>query len=253
MKILSTTESLIRIIDTISLYERVFFTRYGDNDIMMMSGTDLYGKKLGNKRYGGNRTLWTPELQKEMQESFTIKDPRFLKGVSASWDKEPGMRDGLFANFNYKGKLETKIAQFTDEQEFLIPILFHYLITFKPELFDLFINKYVRHHKILFIGSVKKETAEKVLGKVDYVKTPAHGAYETIDKWWVNVLKALEKEPKVIIPCCGQASRIIQKRLWEMDLNVWSFDLGSMFDPIEDNNSRTCWRMMGARIKQRYV
>ncbi len=253
MKVLSTNDSLIKLIDTINGQDRAFFTRYGDNDIMMMSGSDLYGKPLGSKRYGGNRTLWTPELQKEMQESFTIKDPQFLKGVSCSWENEPGMRDGLFANFNYKSKLEVKIAQFTDEQEFLIPILFHYLIVFKPELFDKFINRYVKPYKTLFIGAVKKATAEKVLGKVDYVKTPAKGAYDTMDIWWKDVLKALEKEPKVIIPCCGQASRIVQKRLWKMNLKVWSFDLGSMFDPIEDNNSRTCWRMTGARIKQRYA
>jgi len=254
MVILNTSKSLTLLVDAMIMSKTVYFTRFGDNDIMMMSGTDLYNKPLGSKAFGGNRTIWSEKLQKELISSFKIEDPLYLRGVSGGWDKEPGMSDGLFASFGYKQRLIGKISQHTASTTFLIPVLFHYLFTFKPKLFDNFVDKFIRPRTKLFIGSVKKETAEAVIGKIDYyVETPPNAAYDTIDQWWPKVEAALKKSPEVIIPCCGQASRVIQGRMWNKGVEAWSIDMGSIFDPIEGNNSRTCWRIVGATVKARYA
>lgn len=252
MKIYNTTESLKKIIDQMELHDRVFFTRYGDNDIMMMSGTDPYGQPLGKKRYGGNRTLWTPALQEELLYSFKINDPRYLKGVSGAWAKEAGMRKGVFESFGYKHRLEQMISMFTGEETFLIPILFHYLITFRIDLFEFFINKFIKGKKILFIGSVEPKYLKPIIGDVAYhVKTPQTGAYESIDKWWGGVEDVID-DVDVVLPNCGQASRVIQGRLWKMKKNVHSIDLGSIFDPLAMRNSRTCWKLEGWRLRRHY-
>lgn len=250
MKILNTTQSLNRLIDRLNNSDRVFFTRYGDNDIMMMSGTDLYGKPLGKKAYGGNRTIWSPQLQKEIMDSFVIKDKNYLKGVSASWAKEPGMEHGCFAGFPYRKNLEQKVTQITDEQEFLIPILFHYLICFKPSIFDAFVDKYIRSKDVMFIGSSPLEHVEKIIGKVKYyVKTPQITAYHSIDKWWPNVEKDIDKV-NMVIPTCGQCSRVVQNRLWGRDVS--SIDMGSLFDALSPKPTRTWIKKRGDLIRQRY-
>lgn len=253
IKILNTAQSLNRIIDRMNSSEKTYFTRFGDNDIMMMSGTNLYGKPLGKKKYGGNRTMWSEALQKELINSFTIEDPNYLRGVSCRWDNEFGMKDGLFASFNYNRKLQAKINQLTNENTFLIPVLFHYLITFKPNLFNMFVNRFLRPKRKLFIGNVPPNVAAKILGTIDhYVQTPQVQAYDFIDRWYPAVEKALKHKPEVIIPCCGQSSRVLQGRFWRQGVEAWSIDMGSMFDPLAGRMSRTCWKLKGKEIASRY-
>jgi len=254
IKIYNTTQSLKMITDALDKHDKVFYTRYGDNDIMMLTGTDFYNKPLENRKYGGNKTQWSEALQKELYTAFAIKDPCYLKGVSYNWELEPGMREGLFASFNYKGALRDKLRTITKEDKFLIPVLFHYLIVFKPDIFQNFINKYIKPYKKLFIGCIDKDIVERVVGKIDYyVQTPEITAYNDINNWWPKVEEALQdKKLKVVLPNCGQSSRVIQGRLWSKDLKIRSLDLGSIFDPIAGKPTRTCWKMAGNLVKMRY-
>lgn len=233
--------------------DRVFFTRFGDNDIMQLTGTDLKNKPL-MKPMGGNRTTWSKQLQKEMLHSFLINDPDFLKGLSGSYRKEPGMRAGLFAPFPYNKALEVKVKSVTNEQRFLNPVLFHYLICFKPHIFERFVKDNIRGRKILFIGSVDSEVAERVLGKIDcFVRTPTTDAYTKINLWYPYLEKVLKEKPEVIIPTCGQATRVIQGRMWNAGVRAHSIDMGSLFDALAGNPTRTWIKMMGAEIQQRYA
>lgn len=254
MKVLNTSASLNKIIDVIEEHDQCYYTRFGDNDVMMMSGTDLYGKPLGARGYGGNKTVWSEALQEELVECFRINNPSFLIGLSASWEKEPGMSKGLFAGFGYKEKLIEKATAIYDGDEYLIPILFHYLITFRPKVFDLFVKAYIRPQKKLYIGSTQQAAVEKVIGKVDYyVQTPGKNAYSRIDEWWPDVEERL-KHVKVVVPSCGQASRVVAKRIYytRHGQGKYVIDFGSLFDPVAGIDSRTCWRMVGDKIRRRY-
>jgi len=197
--------------------------------------------------------MWTPQLQKEMINSFTVNDPRYLKAVSCVWEHEPGMREGVHAPFKYKGRLEGILQAFTNEQEFLIPILFHYIILFNPFIFNNFIDKYIKDKKKLFIGGVSEIDVEKIIGKVDYyVNTPSVSAYQTINTWYKKVEKIIKNEKvEVVIPTCGQCSRIIQGRMWKIDKDFWSIDMGSLFDAFQ-KPTRTWLKLEGRRIVERY-
>lgn len=247
------TQSIEMLMAAMSHKDRVFFTRFGDNDIMQLTGTDMFGTPLNSRPLGGNKTIFSTELQKELQQSISIQDADYFIALSLKWNHEKGMEPGLFQSFGYNKALERKVKRFIAPTRVLIPVLFHYLIVFQPELFDFFINQYIRDRKILFIGSNDKKVVEKVVGKLgSYVKTPEYNAYDQIDKWYPKVEKAIKNGCDVVIPTCGQASRVVGGRLWNSGAKVHSVDMGSLFDAVEGKQSRTWIKMKGEEIKQRY-
>jgi hypothetical protein len=254
MKIKDSWNSLVDLMKRLDTEKKVFFSRFGDNDIMMMSGTDMNNNPLGDREYGGNKTVYSPELSNHLKKSFQIKDPNYLLGVSLSWDDEPGMDDGVFRNFNYKGGLANKIKSLGREEDFLLPVLFHYLICFNPELFEMFVDRYIKGKRILYIGAIPKQKAEKILGPIaHYVKTPEKTAYNELESFWVDIHKIVtENDVDIVIPSCGQCSRVIQGRLWEIDKDFHSIDMGSLFDVFEDRFTRTWIKKVGNRVRRRY-
>jgi len=255
MKILKTKESLQIISDTIDKGKGCFFTRFGDNDVMMMSGTDTNGNPLAEKKYGGNKTKWSPSLQKELRESFSINDDIFLKGLSGAYETEEGMYDGVFKSFGYSEALLSKARCFTEQKEFLNPVMFQYLVTFHPNVIKEFVNKHIKGKNILFISGTPVEWGEYILGEIKYyVKSPSKTAYDKIDEWYRGVEEIIsERNVDVVIPNCGQCSRVIQKRLYKGGYRGISIDMGSVFDcwgnfPI----TRTWIRKEGHKVRSNF-
>ena len=251
--ILNTTDSLRQITNTLDSGFNVYFTRFGDNDVMQMSGTDLRNRTLAGKSLGGNRTKFSKALQQELLESFTINDDLYLIGLSGEYEKEPGMDKGLFEPFGYNKQLDIKVKMITKRTSFLNPVLFHYLYCFEYKKFQDFVTKYIKGYDILYIGSIEKEIAELELGSIKYyVRTPSKNCYEKIDKWYPKALEYARKA-QIIIPSCGQATRVIQKRFWNEDINATSIDMGSIFDAMAGLRTRTWIKLVGDGIKKRYA
>lgn len=251
MKCYNSIESLKILRERLEQSERVFFTRFGDNDIMMMMGTDQHRRPL-NRPMGGNKTIFSFALQLEMTQSYKIQDINYLKGASTRWDKEPMMTEGFHEPFKHSNVMISALQKLTNDKKFLLPVLFQYLIIARPKIFDNFVESYIAPHEKLFIGCVDPKYVQKIIGKVNhYVNVPDKNAYGSINSWYPQVQKIIDtKNVKVIIPNAGQATRVIQKRLWETNKNLWSFDMGSIFDAW--NPTRTWLRMKGQEIVQRY-
>lgn len=253
MRILSIDESLDILIKSLSK-EQVYFTRFGDNDIFQMSGTDYKDHTLKGRTIGGNRTVFSKSLQKEMKEAFQIKDDSYLIACAGRWETEPGMKDGIFKAFPYKDSLDKKVSKFTTQETFLNPILFHYLSLFRKEQFKTFLNLYVRPKVKLYVGSVEPYHVSKITGNVDFhVKTPDTGSYESINEWYPEVIKILENNHiELVIPSTGQASRILSKRLFKEGYILHSIDFGSVFDAVAGKDTRTWIKQMGRNIIKNY-
>jgi len=256
MKILTTKQSPQLIKDTIDKHNCCFFTRFGDNDVMQISGTDANGNSLAERgEMGGNRTKFSPEQQKELTESFMIKDEMFLKGLSGDYENEEYMYQGVFASFNYKEALENKVRKITDQQTFLNPVPFQYLCTFHPNEIKGFVERYIKGKRVLFISGTPVEWGENILGDISYyVKTPDKGAYDSIDEWYPSVEEILsEHNVDVVIPNCGQASRVIQKRMWKSGFRGISLDMGSVFDCWNNTRITRTWiRLEGHRVREAF-
>ena len=101
-----------------------------------------------------------------------------------------------------------------------------------------FLDKFIRPKKKMFIGSVDKRLIEKLVGKIDYyVEVPDKDAYYTMDDWWKKVLDNID-DVDLVIPTAGMAGRVTQKRLWNLNKNIHSIELGSIVDAVVNSKTR---------------
>ncbi|HEY3402522.1 MAG TPA: hypothetical protein VGK59_03985 [Ohtaekwangia sp.] len=223
--------------------KRAFYSRFGDADIYMIMG-----------RNAANHSV-TPELSKEMTAAFQIDHPLYLRGLAVNHPRERGMVRGLFAIFKANQEMiEFLDAKFGSVRDVVFenPVFLHYLGVFQPHIVNKFLAELIRPKCKMYIGCIPKDKVEKLIGSVHYyVETPARNAYATIDQWWPNVVQHIH-DVELIIPAAGQATRVINKRLWEMGVEIQSFDIGSLVDVADERQTRKWIRLAGHRI-DRYI
>jgi len=231
MKVSKTLETIRKLSLMMVDDERLFFSRFGDGDIFIMSGK---GESLHDKN---------ENLARELIDSIQIKDPRYLKGVAVNYEREKHMKPGMFAPHKNSDDLEKMLVSFTDENCFESAVAFHYAYCFYRDLFDEFIDKHIRGKRIMYIGSTTKKNMEDLFGAIKYfVKTPERNSYNQIDSIWSQVLDNVS-DCDIVIPSSGMTSRVINKRLWNLGVNLKSIDFGSIVDDADGKTTRTWIRM----------
>lgn len=240
MKSRTTYDTYHILIEKLKNNDRVYYSRFGDGDIFIMKGK---GESMHN---------FSPELQKELTESILIDDSNYIKGVAVNYPKEEGMYNGVFEPFGYNDELAYFLKNdlnFSDETIFESAITFHYLSIFKPEMMVYFLDNFIRKKKKMFVGSIEKNVIESLIGKVDYyVKVPEKNAYYEIDKWYEQVLENIDN-CEVLIPAAGMATRVLNKRLWDLGKVIHSIDIGSIVDAVSNLSTRTWIRKEGYKVK----
>lgn len=196
---------------------------------------------------------FSEDLQRELIDSFRIDDPGYTKGLAVNYPVEKGMVRGIFAPFRINDELEKFLVssfELSGEKVFESAVFLHYLAVFSPNLAINFLNELIRPKKKLFIGSVPKMQIETLIGKVDYyIYTPPQNSYYSIDVWWPSVLACID-HVEMVIPATGMATRVINKRLWNLNINVQSFDIGSLVDTVALLPTRKWIRLAGHRAKK---
>lgn len=243
IKVKDAHSSLLHVQNAFKKNKRIFYSRFGDGDVYIMMGRDQANHKVSDR------------LTHEMVESFQINHLQYLKGLAVNHPVEKGMVRGLFAVF----RDDTEMRKFLEktfgsleDHVFENPVFLHYLSVFKPQLVNNFLNETIRPKRKMFIGSISKEKMETIIGPIHhYIAVPPKNAYATIQQWWPEILRNI-KDVELIIPAAGMATRVINKRLWEMDLEVQSFDIGSLVDVADARQSRKWIRLAGHRI-ERYI
>ncbi len=221
--------------------DRCFFSRFGDGDVFIMDGKDQANHHFSEA------------LQREMIESFRIEHPAYMKALSINYPKEKFMCRGCFAPYGYNDYLEKVVCTILKEKsayQFENPVVFHYLSIFYPHLMNEFFDEFFRGKKIMFIGGLKVDAVEKVLGQnILHIKTPLRDAYSSIEQWWPEVINKID-DVDIVIPSAGMASRVINKRLWMLENDTRSIDIGSIFDAVAGLKSRTWIQLAGHRLEE---
>tara|TARA_R110000851_G_scaffold212170_8_gene364857 strand:- start:3185 stop:4873 length:1689 start_codon:yes stop_codon:yes gene_type:complete len=207
---------------------RVFYSRYGDGDFEIMKGN----RELLHK--------WSPKLQKELQESFEITDENYLKGVMVNEPTFNGLELVHHPPQKYNKVSAFIHNNFSNAEDFIYysHVLFTYMSIKEQDIVVDFLDNFIRPKKKMFIGSVDKESIERFVGKIDYyVDVPAKDAYYNMDSWWKKVLDDVDNV-ELVIPTAGMAGRVIQKRLWNLNKNIHSIELGSIVDAVVNSDTR---------------
>lgn len=224
--------------------KRAFYSRYGDGDIYIMMGRDQANHNA------------TPALTEEMKASFQIDHPLYLKGLAVNHPREKGMVRGLFAVFrDNKEMVDFLEGAFgsLDKVNFENPIFLHYLSVFKPQEVNTFLDEFIRPKRKMYIGSIPKERIEKIIGPVThYIETPAKNSYAAIGAWWPQVIKNIQ-DVELVVPATGMATRVVNKRLWQLQADVQSFDIGSLVDIADGRQTRKWIRLAGHRVERHIV
>lgn len=235
----STSDTYLSLCELLDKYKKLYYSRFGDGDIFIMMG-----KNQANHDFH-------PDLQKEMIESFKIESTQYLKGLAVNYPNEKGMYRGFMSPYMKNNEMENfliKTFNFQSDQTFKNAWFIHYFSIYKPKLMNEFLDKYIRPKTKLFIGNIPKPEIEKLVGNIDYyVHVPARNSYWTIDEWWPKVLNNIDKV-QLVLPAAGMSTRIINKRLWKMNKEIHSIDLGSIVDAVISKKTRRWIRIRGHRI-----
>jgi hypothetical protein len=124
---------------------------------------------------------------------------------------------------------------------------------FKPEEMNLFLDRFIRPRKKMYIGSVPEDEVQKLYGKIHiYVQTPRRNAYSEMNAWWPNVLKDIDSV-ELVLPAAGMASRVISKRIWELNKEVQVLDLGSIVDAVSSMTPSRKWIKLKGHVLNRIL
>jgi hypothetical protein len=239
MRTKTTTETYNHLINLLDNNSKVYYGRFGDGDFYIMNGRREKMHK------------WSPELQQELRDAFTIEDVCYIRGAMVNYPKEPGMAPGVFEPPPGNAEIENWLLnnqKIHPNTIFDSHIMFHYISVFKQDLMVNFLNKYIRPKKKMFIGCVEQEKIEQLVGKIDYyIQVPERDAYYSIGEWWPKVLENIDKV-ELCLPAAGMAGRVINKRLWKLNKNLHSIDLGSVIDAAVGSSTRTWIDKVGNSI-----
>ena len=207
------------------------YVRFGDGDLALMRGDK-------NEAFHTN----SPELRRELIQSFKIKDSDYLIGCVAGMQQEGEMRPGVFAPFRYDARLIEQAEKHQPDAYFENPIALAYKYVFDNGWWVDFVD-IIRSKKTLFIGSESvgrsyipwtEFNAERIISLSD------SNSYDDLQKWdeweWISIQARLHD---LIVCATGVATRVIAKRLWKEGVRVTFIDIGSVVDALAGIKSRT--------------
>lgn len=237
----------------------VFYTRFGDGEIIFMSGKTLGGDPLEEgKPYFYTKEVFTKSLQKELIEAYRIKEDNFLQGLALDYPLEKGMSKDAFAPSVQVKRLKTMIRTIELDngitpKTFYSPVCYHYIFAFKPKLWKEFIDSL---GKVLFIGGAEYKHVNKIIpgSNKNTFEIPMFGASAIVEEIWDDIINRTLPFAlwDTVIPCCGFTSTIITKRLYEYGFKGNVLDIGSLFDIFLKPYTRGWLAKLGDQIKTQY-
>ena len=242
MKTVDMQQTLDYLYEKLNVDSKVYYSRFGDGDFEIMKG---------------NRDMmhqYSPELAEELKQSFGINDENYIRGTMFNESTYNGTQLVQQRPENFDHIFQVIKDNFSNHEEFTLysHVLFTYIVMHDQDVFLDFIQKFIRPKRKLFIGSIKKSSIERLVGSVDYyVMIPPKDAYYSIDKWWPKVLECVD-DVDLVLPAGGMAGRVIQKRLWNLNKEVHSIELGSMVDVLDDLKTRS-WMTNKKEIIERIL
>jgi hypothetical protein len=244
LKAKSTTETYQTLCKLLDTNKKVYYSRFGDGDLFIMMG-----RNQANHDY-------SEELASELRTSLLIEHPQFLKGLPVNYPREKGMTKGLFEHFYFNDELAEFVIQ---KISIKLPVVFesswfpNYYAVFNPKEMSQFLDRFVRPKKKMFIGSVPVEDIQELYGKIDYyIEVPRRNAYSTIDNWWPEILTNIDSV-EVVLPAAGMATRVVAKRLWELNKEVHCLDFGSVIDAVSSFAPSRKWIKLKGHVLNRIL
>ena len=207
------------------------YLRFGDGDISLaMNRPDMLQKE-------------SPNLCKEMREACALHSNHILKCLVLTCPAiglEPGMIPGKFAS---NDMLAAKLLQEAQQvwggpvDNVYCPVALHFCSTDNSEFAIRFLHFLKSCKNIILVGNegIPTHIRNTLFGQqCHFIKTPVNNSYQEIDRIEAECQAILDQtnEYHVVCSAMGCSGRVLQKRLWQKNDNVFLFDFGSLMDAL---------------------
>lgn len=238
MKIRDTKSSLEALKQKMNDSEKVFYVRFGDGDINIITGTNCGGENLKDEVsfVGSDKTIYCEKQSQDSRKSFCIEHPNYIRGLVGEYPIEPGMKPHVFKYSKKKLEfIDNSVKKLTNSRYFYNPITFHYYFYQRPEEFLSFVEQYINPHKILFVGNCKNPRRLFNINKQIY--TPEKNSYLQKKRIWQEFKKEIPHHSLVIM-AAGYLTRALAYQAWNLPYNFHYIDIGSLVDVLDGKATR---------------
>ena len=229
--------------------DKCAYVRIGDGDLFLLhQHDDSYNRA-------------SPMFAQEMKEVFTIADEAFMKCLPIYYKEnaEPHMFPGnhLCDEAGYNRYINMARDYLVYFPKVWSHVALSYQATYHPQYTISFLKE-LKHaclqNDCFIIGNEQVNTLliNKLFGnKYKRIPTLAKDSYSQIDQVWSQIQTQTNKDNYTIfIVFMGCAGRPLQKRIWKQYDRVFIFDVGSLLDILNGQNTRAWIDLSGFNASQ---
>lgn len=226
----TVNETANKIKDRMLEEKPVCYVRYGDGDLLLMSGEE-------RESFHKN----SPELQESLIKAFSHKEEGYLVSSVAGMTNEGRMRPGLFARHEWDDKIRDVVEKYRPDEVLDNAIALSYKSVFEVNWFVDFLIKCIHGKKVLFVGGenlCNSALLKNTLNVNTFVSLPMSDAFYALNDKFEEI-KRLSQEHDILICAAGMATRVLAHRLWERKVRIDFIDIGSIADALAGIETRT--------------
>lgn len=239
MNFIKSELTLETILAIVSNKEKGGLIRFGDGDANFANGIPVFDC-LNNHSVSSS-------LIEEMRGAMGIDHRNYLKTLPL-YCSGIGLEEGMFpghhqADSDWCQRVIDLISPFWGPlKDVYCHAALHFLAATKPRIAAKFIKDFRDNsNRIIFVGNQKTdpEVLKTLFGdRFLFIPTPSEKSYLSIDTIYDKISESLTDEYTSVVTATGVCGRIVQKRLWVDNRNVFSLDMGSLIDALCSVNSR---------------
>ena len=235
VKVKTPEQTLKKITDLITSETPGAYLRFGDGEINVLNGVGAMEQK------GDTGMI------KEMDESFRLNGEGVMKSLMIH-SKRFGFSKGMIEGFHLThddwatNMFNYCYQYFIGDYIYSHTALSYALIYQREKALKLF--KLIKSHNgLIFVGNetINKAIIENIFGESClHIKTPPKDAFKNIDEIENKIINQLKNKEdySLIIFAVGPSSNILQKRIFNKNINAFTFDIGSVVDALSGSQTR---------------
>jgi len=242
-------ETLEQLLSYLREEQKCAYVRIGDGDLYL----------LHNHDDSYNRA--SPQFANEMKEVFEIADPGFMKCLPLYYQEnaEPHMFPGnhLSNEECYNRYVSMAQAYLSNFPSIWSHVALSYQATYHPQFAISFLKEIksaCMKYPCFIIGNqqVHPPLIELLFGtKYQRIGTAPKDSYQQIETVWTQIEQNIDpSQYTIFVVFMGCAGRPLQKRIWKKYDRVFIFDVGSLLDILNGQNTRAWIDLSGFKASE---
>lgn len=246
VRIQTPEDTLLKVRELIENKIAGIYLRFGDGDVNIIRNFPTIAEEPN------------PRFSKELREAFNLYGPGIMKCLmihSERFGKKVEMSYGEheIMNQNAEAELRRVYEYFIGCVIYSHAALSYTAVYNRP--FTIEFLSLLKKQSSVFVGNqaLSHDLIQKLFAPREIIPVPTQNAYDRIDDIEKQCLKSIEAKGgnfQVFILACGCAGRVLAKRIYLKNKQIFFFDFSSLMDVLNGPCDRTWVRQ--AKVPQSY-